>query len=172
MLRPCDLVDAETTFNLKSDRIRNGYTYRLHHRERPVLVDGKAYQLERQPWDTANSYFQREAYALILEMFIEVKGGRSMIQRWAKMSKFLPRTSIFSDDPFLGGLFAIDPTAECIGKGGKKAHRFARLFAHADRNRVPPAYLIGFLKQIGGYRTLDLEYRTPTLDPSLTVGLG
>lgn len=164
-------IEAVIEFNEASDRIRNGYVYREHYPMRTVLIDGKEMLRKRQPWDTANGYFQREAYALIGETFRK-KGGKQLIQKCARDSDYLPKRSAFSDNPFLWGLLAVDPDACCLGKEAKEAPRFARLFSHADRNRVPPIYLIGFLKQIGSYRTLDSEFRSPTLDPSLKLEAG
>ena len=163
-------TQAQRDFDSAAMRIKNGYTLRVNNPNRTVQMDGAEKVLKRQPWDTANGFFQREAYALITQTMGE-RGGPSLLQRSARDSDYLPPNTRYSENPFLWGLHAIDPDASCLGKGAKKAIRFARLITHAHRNRVPPIYLIGFLRQIGGYRTLDSEYQSPALDPSLKIGV-
>lgn len=169
MPSPKMLAEAEAILDAESGRIRQGYLIRENDPERSAWIDGKEVRLKRQPWDSANGYFQREAYALIRRMIREQKEGATAIQIGARQSTFLPNRPVFGKAKFLWGLLAIDPEADCLGKGAKKARRFARLFAHADRNLVPPEYLIGFSKQIGGSRTLEREFKTPSIDPSLRM---
>lgn len=96
-----DRVRIAETFDRGVDAIRDGY----------ALARGSEQRLRREgkyvrPWDTAENYLKREAYALIART-LDTSGGGRAIQRLVRSEREEPKSPSFAESPFYWGLLLI-----------------------------------------------------------------
>lgn len=150
---PEKLSGAQETYDDAAEFIRDGYSKR-----RPLKG--------LRPFDSANGYLRREAYALIRETKSK-RGGANTIRSLVQRLSTTPETPEYTENPFYWGLLAIDPHRDFLSP--QDLSRFAKQLLYADRNGVPPNYLIGFLYQTGGPRDLSHKLGSKVRDDSLAL---
>lgn len=146
-------------FDCEATKVREKYSH-----TRAAEASARTSKTYVRPWDTAENTLKREAYLLITR-FLAKSGGRSAIKWIVRVEKKIPRSPTFNANPFYWGLLAIDPKHGAYNKA--KISLYAPLLKYAYRNNVPPAYLIGFLLQVG--RPKDIKKKVT--DGSREVGL-
>lgn len=152
---PRKLSDSQWAFDDAAGFIRDGFSQRQ-------TVKGL------RPFDSANGYLRREAYALIRETKSR-KGGANTIKSLVQRLSTTPESPEYAENPFYWGLLAIDPHRDFLS--AQDLSRFAKQLLYADRNGVPPSYLIGFLYQTGGPRDLSHKLVSKVRDDSLALDI-
>ena len=127
------------------------------------------------PFDTAESFFKREAYSLLYQ--VEPARLHRIVTHILTRNSRIPRKGTYKENRFHWGLLAIDPDGVCLDEGGRKVFRYARELHFARRNGVPATYLIGFLHQIGGVRRIprslsEVKKGHPSLFMEVRMGGG
>jgi hypothetical protein len=144
--------EREEKFDDQAERIFTGYKNRRGVKGRP-------------PYDTAEGYIRREAYAFLER---EIAGGGRTIKTLIRKFGLQPRYPSYKENPFYWGLLALDPTLENLTR--HKVSLYARQLLYAHRNAIPANYLIGFIFQSGINRDLPLTGDAQKRDPSLFTG--
>lgn len=144
-IRPIDRAIAQ--FQLATEWIQKEYDQR---RQRVKLSrnDGRYVR----PWDSAENFAKREAYALILKT-LAMTSGKSAIKKIVKINKAIPKSPLFDENPFYWGLLAMD-LFDHENNPTMKVSSYAPDLFYAYKHRVPSAYLTGFIHQVGRRSTI------------------
>tara|TARA_R110002049_G_scaffold205431_2_gene376008 strand:- start:150 stop:686 length:537 start_codon:yes stop_codon:yes gene_type:complete len=147
-----------------------GYKVRQDKAEAYRLEKEKAIKAKKRPpkslppFDKADSFFKREAYALLREY--SDSEGRAIIKSVVRIYADEPRYPSYTENRFYWGLVAIDSGEGILSK--QKLSKIAKQLLYADHNGIAPQLLIGFLYQIGGsdhiHKQLSKNYRDPSLN--------
>ena len=120
-----------------------------------------------RPFESANGYFKRAAYALIRRTIAQ-PGGAGTIKNAIRRFSRLPNSPSYRQNPFYWGLLAIDPYLDTI-KQRQYLSLYAQQLLYAHRNAVGPEYLIGFLYQTASQRNLPARLAAKRPDESLLL---
>ena len=120
-----------------------------------------------RPFENANGYLKRAAYALIRRTIAE-PGGAATIKSAIRRVTRLPDSPTYRQNPFYWGLLAIDPHLDAIRKR-QYLSLYAQQLLYANRNAVGPEHLIGFLYQTASQRDLPARLESKKPDDSLVL---
>ena len=148
------LTDAEQRFEMAADNIQIEFKRRRG-------------QKGLRPFENANGYLKRAAYALIRRTIAE-RGGAATIKSAVRRVTRLPDSPTYTENPFYWGLLAIDPHLDAIRKR-QYLSLYAQQLLYANRNAVGPEHLIGFLYQTASQRDLSARLESRRPDDSLVL---